>query len=270
MKVCLIGNSHLATLKRAWDLREKRSGLELTFFGAASQTTKTVEDIGDGRLMSADPRVRERFRMTSGREYIDVGAYDVFAFVGVGLEFRQYQSRFHKQVLFQHAKLRPRHNLVSAAAHEQAIRDTFATRPAVHMATAIRSYADKPIVLVHSPCPAETIVGQKTFEVIAKDKSDPFLRALYELYLNNAQLMTESRGWSYLPQPPETLFGPGLTLEAYSQNSRDVGWTADTKGPPTRGDDWHMNAAYGTLVLDALLAKVSTAKGKRRKAVPRP
>jgi hypothetical protein len=271
VKICLIGNSHLATLKRAWDVREdaRRDGLSLTFFGSSGTSVSSLV-FDDGYLVPREQKVARTFQLTAGTDRIDLGSYDAFVFTGVVFEFRDFLAIFKTHVLLPQAHMRPKRPILSKAAFRQTVEDLASQRCAGgRLADTIRAAVGRPIVSIASPCPCESILRDKNFAGYARSVDDPFLGVLYEIYLAQARNLATARGWTFVPQDESTLRTPGLSLEEYSVNSVDVGWTPGTEGPDKRDDVWHMNARYGQLMLDRLLTALpaSITNGLQRPAV---
>src|ERR1700748_2002214 len=87
--ICVIGNSHTAAFKQAWDNRAPAvaDGVSLTFFAARSQYLDTLV-YEPGAFVSRDPELSERLRLTSGgKDRIDLADYDAFVLIGMGYRF---------------------------------------------------------------------------------------------------------------------------------------------------------------------------------------
>ncbi len=79
MRLCLLGNSHVAALKLGF------SGSEAVFFASPSRTLRTLQP-QDGELVSTDPDLRRRLAKSSGgAETIRVSEFDAFLVVGCAL-----------------------------------------------------------------------------------------------------------------------------------------------------------------------------------------
>src|SRR4051812_34372426 len=83
MRLCIIGNSHLAAPKLGWDdVRREFPDTEVTFFGAAGQALNDVQ-LRDG-ILSAE-QVRGRVHNTSGGSALHLDVYDCVFLVGLNL-----------------------------------------------------------------------------------------------------------------------------------------------------------------------------------------
>jgi hypothetical protein len=94
MRLCIIGNSHLAALKLGWDALAEKPDLQPTFFGAPSDGMRHLRAEG-GRLIPKRRDIAEHFARMSGREDIRLDDYDAFLLVGLNVSIKRI-LRFYK------------------------------------------------------------------------------------------------------------------------------------------------------------------------------
>ncbi len=97
MRLCVIGNSHLAALKLGWDeLKAKGQApdMEVTFFGAPSDGVRHVR-LEDGRLTPKRKDIAEHFERMGGTPHIQLDDYDGFFLIGLNVSVKRI-LRFYK------------------------------------------------------------------------------------------------------------------------------------------------------------------------------
>lgn len=101
MKICIISNSHAASLKNGWEsIKSLYPNLELTFFATPNRGMAKVRPVnGENRFVSHDSLIRERLSYTSGGlESIDVDNYDSFLVHGLFLILPRLDRRLSQAV----------------------------------------------------------------------------------------------------------------------------------------------------------------------------
>jgi hypothetical protein len=97
MRIAVIGNSHAAGLKRAWDvLAAEFPGLALVFFAAPGKRIADLRRQGD-RLIPGNDDLRQRLILSSGLPDVVLTDYDSFLLYGlIGLP--QFDRRLSSQL----------------------------------------------------------------------------------------------------------------------------------------------------------------------------
>jgi len=88
-KICIIGNSHVACLKLAWEALqgEPRQSYKITFFGSKGDTLLNTY-FEDGAIRSSRKLVNHFFKfLSNGQEKIIISDYNCFVLVGLGVKF---------------------------------------------------------------------------------------------------------------------------------------------------------------------------------------
>jgi hypothetical protein len=83
VRVCILGNSHTASLRQGWDdIQRQWPGVEITFFASRAHGLAGL-DLRDGRLLPSNAELARDLAYTSGgRDSVDLDCYDVFLVYG--------------------------------------------------------------------------------------------------------------------------------------------------------------------------------------------
>ena len=219
-RICIMGNSHVACLREAWDTyQDKSDSIALDFF-AAPATGLAALELKDGCIGTTDDRVRRSLRITSGgRDSLRLADYDAFLLMDL-------RVRVPRLV-----------RAISSAVAAQCSEDAIAASIGLPLGLMVRSQTDASIYVGHAP-------------LFASDKPQSRLRSYDELYdVMVAKLARHDL--LLLRQPAETILYPCSTHMRFSVGSSRLlpHWrTGETlKQPPE--DVGHMNSAYGQLFL---------------------
>jgi hypothetical protein len=91
MRICVIGDSHVACLKTGWDENSQKipAGMTVDYFGAQSSMLRAL-DVRGSALVPVSDQLRNRLHAISGgKTEIETRHYDVFVIVGLGLNLRR-------------------------------------------------------------------------------------------------------------------------------------------------------------------------------------
>lgn len=252
MRICVIGNSHIAALKKAWDsgVQSETPSIELVFFGSHQDSLKSVY-LSDGRLSTRDESVRRALAMTTGLQdpELTLSSFDCFllhALVNPNWPL-PYTLR-----LDQHAASNgssPSLGLVQAVVAEKLHESVLA-----HMVDTIRSGSDLPIVVSPQPYLSVDVLehplqGRRYHHMARLDgREGPDFRDEYQSALDG---LARKHSLAILPQPTETVSKRYFTAHEFCAGSVRLSKQMDVEHP---SDDFaHMNVRYGALVLrDAL------------------
>lgn len=248
--ICLIGNSHLAALKYGTKLLEPSNSYSLDFFGAAGPAFRSASLI-DGWLVPDSEMMRQRFRVTAaGRDRIEVGAYDAFVVVGfagidgimrVCHEFATAQMALHKGK-----------TLVSSALFAAIAEGQIRQQPGIELAFQLREATTAPIFVLRKPRPA---IGVKFVKARLRRMSEEGDGKIILPVYRKVGARLASDGLIVIDQPVQTIVDDVFTDELYSIGSKKLA-SGQEHGEIDHG---HMNAEFGALLLEALLAELGIA-----------
>jgi hypothetical protein len=251
MKVCIIGNSHIAALKAG--LPDVSLGdVEITFFGAPGECLNDMM-LEDGIMFAPTEELRRIVRITAGDQG-DLRIRDFDAFVVIGLEFgvlpvlRTYRTHRADSHVFRIGA----QQIVSDRCFDQTVYDLLNESPAVKLVRRLRSVTDRPILLCEQAAPSESIADFAGWWRQLADSADA--DALRELVERTIARLPLSAGVSVAPQPEETLVRPILTAQEFSVGSVRLTPSVQDQHPDT--DYAHMNATYGALVMRDALRRI--------------
>ncbi|MCK7544319.1 hypothetical protein MLC59_09085 [Marinobacter bryozoorum] len=232
MNVCVIGNSHVGALKKAWDeLACDYPNVNLFFFARGSNSLEYL-NVKNGFLVPGNDKVKQAFIYTSGgRESVDPKEYDVFLVYGLGLGgFFVGNDSFYSRSLLQ-----------------QACIDHLKKTLSLNVFKKLRSITDKKIYVGHSPLPAAHKVDESDCNNLDYFNGIEVLNSHFYEGLNSM----------ILPQPEKTLCSGRFTCRSYSSGSftLDVGNKGGGELHP-EVDVKHMNKMFGRLWLVDFLSEL--------------
>lgn len=237
-RVCVLGNSHGASIKLGWELLcDQFDNVEFTFFLAQGQNMRFLEveksQQGTVALRPVREEIAEIFQVTSGgRSEIELQDYDLFLFYGLGVSCPALDHR------------------LSGAVRQTAISDAVRLSITYKILSEARNYIDKPVFVAHEPLASRQLGIDKAFSIEGKYIG-------YEMVHENLQSELNQLDAVLLRQPVETI-GDGLvTKTEYCKGSVRLNIkkdAADRSHPPN--DIFHMNVQYGKKFLEYNLPKM--------------
>lgn len=249
MRVCIIGNSHIGVLKKAWldGLCTQNPGLDLTFFGAQRDLLRTVQ-ADDGRLRSQDKLTRRSLAMTTGLKDPDIRVADFDCVLLHGLVDPNWVV-LHALSLFRHRNCGGApvsSGLLSAVAMER-----YQQSLSCYMTGVLRGISDVPIMASPKPYWSREVIDHadqgrpyRGVEALPSRRDDIGFYVAYQGALLDAAARDSL---SLLPQPPETIVDDYFTAPRFCRDSIKLTNDLDEAHPD---DDYgHMNVLYGALVL---------------------
>lgn len=221
MKICVLGNSHVGSLKRAWDqVSYKWPDVELTFFAQRGDGLRGLS-IADGRLVATNERLKSALEFTSGgHSDIDPNGFDSILIYGSGAMPAFQSDRF-----------------VSAAALKCSLEDLTYDTVSYSVLRKIRGLTDKFVWVGHDPLRARGVV----------DNSGNVKEYLSGINILNEKIYCPLNS-RMVTQPIETIVNGKNTDAKYSAGSKrlSIGDAADGESHPEH-DSLHMNDAFGKL-----------------------
>lgn len=227
-RLCVLGDSHTAALKRAWEaIKSSFTGGELHFFCARADGLSGMQSKG-GKLIPDNEVLMRAIAFTSGgRREVDPMQYDAFLIYGLGvIPYIPDDSRVYSRAV------------VAAA-----ITDGGKSSLGFTLAQRLRTTTDKPIYIGHNP-------------LSATDSTDFSLDdAAYTAWIRLVNTLVYSPlPATLVPQPTSTVVAGRYTDGRYSWKSRRLAVGDDLDDElHSSEDDVHMNAEYGRLWLREFL-----------------
>ena len=233
LRLCIIGNSHVACLKLAWDQAGGDETIQPTFFGARGNLMGGIESAGRA-LVAPAQRLKVALLATGGADHIDLDAYDVFCAYGMRLKIPEFAAGY------------------SSAVRRAAVQQAFEQSTNAVVTRLLATMTTTPILIVADPLLSSGL---------RRSQFDDALCA-YDDMIPMLEQVCDSVGARFVPQAPATLDGPIRTAQTFAQGSTrlDIGAGIEIHD----GDEpAHMNAAYGKLMLADIFAAAKTAHAAR-------
>ena len=263
IRIACLGDSHLPAIKLGWDdIRAGHEDVELTFFGAPQDRLLNLAP-QDRALLPQDDSLREIMVMTSGRDRIDIDAFEVFVICALDLTVRRLVFAMAGHRPFRYRRVVAPH-LISGAVYDEILPRIYANALALRMAALIRGIAPRAkIVLVPQPMPSENIALSAEQETGDEDLWRQIVEHQYQAGIaadfRNVLDDLARHDFHLVTQPGNTLAGPCLTRHEFSAGS--VRMTGDFGVPHPDSDFIHMNRCYGARLLPGILNKARSLAG---------
>lgn len=244
LRLCLIGNSHLAAMKLGWDKLVKvgdplTNGIDVSYFGAPRDMLRNIE-ARDGRLLPTNEATRSQFIALSGRGELDPREYDVFLLVGVGASLKRV-LRLYRSYRWPGVRLIPSHAVISPSFARSFLAEGYSSGRLVDLGNKLASLTDKPIFAVPEPYwspKVSPVPGNRDFgwQDAADSGDGPALTEMFQ------QSLTEAAGSriKMLFQPPSTV-EDGIVTRAEFNKGADKNISGSGGG----ADAAHMNLEFG-------------------------
>ena len=229
--ICVLGNSHVGALKRAWDLMpEWHQEYNLVFFTARSNGLGGLILI-DNKLVPKTDRLKRTITYTSGgKSEIDIVEYDLFLIYGLQMEvFFVEPGKFF-----------------SSAVIKQTVLDSVKGTTSWKIMEMIRSVTNKKIYVGHNPLPIQKKGDDRIYPP--------------ESYLSGINLMNDEVydkcNAELIAQPADTIVNGCFTERELSKGSKrlPVGDAMDEEAHPDH-DSRHMNEEFGKKWLSCFLSR---------------
>lgn len=251
-KLCLIGNSHLAAVRWAWDnIAGQHPAIEADFFSQHTENLVHASLTPEGHLDAGPEPFRGVLAAQKGvvtPQAIDLSGYDAVVLVGLAFGPR-IAVQPYRRFTFMGLKRRDT-QAISRDQYMTAVRRAARETSAVHLAALLAGRHR--LLLVPCALPGERGRADLEFKSLdafrmAEEADDgAALMALYGAYC--AEL--EKTGVTMVFQPPETVTSGLWTFDTFN---KDVVYTRAGSVRPDN-DYYHMNADYGALVWREVIA----------------
>lgn len=262
-RLCLIGNSHVVAFANGWKAAaERHPDVSITFFAAPGAKMADLQP-RDGALVASDPLVRQTLGWVSGgRRKIVAARYDEFWLIGLRFGVETILPAYAAAWAESHAP-DPSRAPVSEAAFGAAATALLRASPAVALHERLRSLTAAPIRLFPQPNPSIVALAADDartapFRLAARQGDED---TLWRQYLRARERLVADASLDVCDQPDDTRERAIFTTAALSQGSVRLTQGLDRKHEV--GEAIHMNASYGTLMLDRFLPEppASNAEG---------
>lgn len=264
LRLCVLGNSHLAALKDGWAARPGRwPGVAADFIGAHGNLLleTTVEG---GRLTPVTPAARAAFLSLGGVAAADLAAYDGIVIAGCQVGVHSAASAWRDMrwpalpsvaACPDLALMRPR--LVSRPAARATLAARLSARLGLRLARHLRAGTEVPIWLASQPRISAAILTapRKTTISHAEAIRSGDAEDLSALFDEAAAVAAQDCGAAFVPQPRQTIARHILTALPYVKGAMRLAPRPGLRQP--RDDIMHANATFGTLMLDAVIARAT-------------
>lgn len=233
MKICIIGNSHVGALKRAWEsMSSFHNAAEIVFFADRGRGLDEIA-INGKVLAPKTKRLQKSFEFTSGgKKVIDPIEYDFFLVYGLDSKaFFISPKRYYSEVVL-----------------KQASADHVSKTLSFKLVEYIRALSDKNIYLGHAPLPA---YKGSDFKVISPEGYLMGLDVINDFVFSDV-------GAHMIMQPKDTIVSGKYTHPDLSVGSKrlSIGDRLDDEHHP-ENDHGHMNDKFGAKWLTAFFEKIN-------------
>ncbi|HGG04124.1 MAG TPA: hypothetical protein ENK28_01590 [Aliiroseovarius sp.] len=240
--ICVFGDSHIGSVKRALDRGLiDTGGRQITFWGADGPSFRALR-WKNGRIVP-DPEARDIVAQVNGGSHDTIGPddFDLFIFYGARLRVQEYFASILPDLR------RPELGLSSAAM--QAITDRWTVRTRAWRFARNFARAGAQIVFVPTSFPTKGIlkpaVERKRYHV-ASTKAE---RAQLWRVLENA---AQRRGFTLVPQPDDTVTKTTMTRSEFA-----------AEGAQESGDMVHKSDEYAALMIKAALQSARESRASK-------
>ena len=232
MKICIIGNSHIAALKMAWDtgIEKQFPNIEPVFFGARGRLLNDLV-VKNGLLAPGSKDLAKSFVLTSrGQRYIDPALFDVFLIYGFGAEITKV--------------LKKKSGAASKGVNAKMIVNYWETSGMLQVSRQIRAVTQKPVY-----CGLAPLVAQK--------KSTRRIKVYDRFVRRSNKAVFHPERFALVAQPPQTLTKRCATRKKFSAGSTRLKVDKKAKQRHPKRDALHMNARYGAIWLRCFLKSIA-------------
>lgn len=234
MKICIIGNSHVGALKRAWDElfdAEIKLKYELTFFAAKADGISDLELNGNVLAPNSDV-IRRSIEFTSGGYgEIKLDNYDAFLIHGL------VPSYFDSNVFY------------SISAIDRSLNDLYLDSIGYNIYSMITNVFKGPVYLGHPP-----LKSNEKLESLDYSENHSLLYSK-GIDIVNKKYFGESCG-KLIKQPACTMsVNQNCTLAKFTKGSTRLELNnKQGHSPHPKNENRHMNSTFGKLWLESFLS----------------
>lgn len=157
LRICAIGNSHLAALRSGWSLcAADHPGLQITWFGAMWDGIAELRRVDRSLCATHAPEVEATLAWTSGGlRQIVLDDYDAFLLAGLKLSFTSLARLYGGSRTLLQSQDPPAKRLISRAVFDAASQGLIRGSQSLTLARSIREATESRLVLIPDPLPGE-------------------------------------------------------------------------------------------------------------------
>lgn len=233
MKICVIGNSHVGSLKRAWDKNStNHPEVEMTFFAQRANGMAALKVRGKHLVPSTDALASAIKFTSGGLNHIVPADYDAFLIYGLRAKpnFDGGEHFFSRQ------------------AKQQAIADLTLDKLSLKILKMVRQLSAAPIYVGHDPLNAAS-----------STRPDASLTPYQSGIARLNELVYGPLGAEMLMQPSSTIVNGKNTEASYSKDSQRLAiGCGNNDATHPEGEDKHMNVAFGEIWLAAFFERLKS------------
>lgn len=273
LRVCIVGNSHVAALKRGWpSVQEKYPATTIDMFGTYGTSFLDLS-VSAGKIIADSETSIAYFKLTGGSAEIDLDAYDRIVVVGASARISS-MANVLKTLCppFMNADLlrgdggadgklalklarfyrRQEPSLVSSAVMRQTMIARFAKSRAAGLIRQIAGSSRIPIYHLPAPFPSSVLLSLKPKSAISRLVGMGYGPLFSDLLWDASE--SALRGMADVIRPPENLLVEGLLTDSiYSTGAARLD---ETLGEHEDDELLHMNGTYGAAVLRHVLDRI--------------
>lgn len=269
LRVCILGNSHVACVREALGQSRARRPATFELFAAHANGLDDLI-IRGGKAIAGSQKLTQTFHKLSMRGRFDLNEFDAFVIVGCEASiFRAVLATnrvmcWHMPSLEQSPSTLGKRQLVSEPCFRQVLVDALEATVAHRLVRDLHAETDAPIFLCPQPRPSTAALGEKSrFPRIATAArtgdaffiSRLFREALEQAFGSKAKV---------LHQPGQTITSEICTDNAHTEGSLRL---AARRIEHDEKDVIHANPRYGALILDQITEAVTATLPEAASAV---
>lgn len=244
-RICIIGNSHAASISSGLELMPELSEkFSFDFFAAHSNFMQEMELRGPV-IAPTSESTRQRWKVSSrGKTEIDTSNYTNFLIVGLGFNALTAIYALRKYRLYGfHSDSDKAATFLSHACFEAMMRSTLNSSPAMYFARLLGGVSNAQVTLIPHPYPSEEIIngGHEYSDFWKFGIDNGMLSHATRLYRDVAKQVTSEVGCGLMFQPSSTVVQDLFTQFKFSLNSN--------MSNEQSSDPYHMNKLFGAEML---------------------
>jgi hypothetical protein len=260
MKICVLGNSHLAAFKLGWEqIAQATPGVTVDFFGLGRNTFRHTA-LQEGAIVPTKPELVEKMRLFSGgHDRIEPARYGAFVITGLVVGLPRVLRFLSGHGIAGEVADRPQ--IVSYEMFQDAFDAEINATPMPHLVDMIRQVSQGPIINFMRPLRSAVILEEDKrrkafYEAQIASGDMPYAADLLD------RLMTPHLKGAMvaLRQPEETTVGGVLTDKRFSVGSTRL---RDESEAHDEDDISHMNGDYGAICMTQVLDVLGVAAQPR-------
>lgn len=261
IRLCVIGNSHMAAYKLGWDAlsaAEDPAGKAIspTFFGAPRDGIRHMKQ-ESGRIVPTRKDIADGFeRMSKGQREIRLAEYDAFLLVGLNVSIKRI-LRFYKTHSWYGLAPDPGRTLVPVHFAQDFLAERYSDTLLVETAAKVREGTNAPIIAVAEPFWASWVredSGDKPdygWDAVIRNGDAERLGVMFHQSVAAAL----DGNAVFVPQAPETVADGIMTRAEFNKEASRL-----ISGEGGGTDAAHMNGEFGRTMWQ-LIAGVATGMG---------